>query len=391
MSKTLINNIGCLYSGDIAQPVLNADSLLIEDGVITEIGQGLTATDAETYDASGTTLMPCLIDSHVHVAISEWAPRQSAMKWLNAYAASGITGIISAGETHIPGRPSDPQGVKALAVVTRKIFEKLRPGGAKVYAGAIIPVVGLTEEDVEDLADIGVRQTGEFGLGNAVDPETAGPMTEWGRKYGVRTMCHTGATFLAGSAGMNVDRILGIKPDVICHVAGGGIPVDGMRRLVEELPAYMEICAVNRPNPQFMGALIDILRENNAFSRLILGTDTPSGYGVFPHGVWEVMTLLCGMCGLEPEIAVAAGSGNTAACYGIKANMIRESYAADLILCDAPLGAQQDTVADCLRAGTVPGVSMVFVDGNVLVSGDKVNTAPPKRAAVKQCPEKVRS
>lgn len=383
MGKTLIKNIGCLYSGDITQPVLDADSVLVENGKIAQVGNALSADDAVVYDAAGTTLMPCLIDSHVHVAISEWAPRQSAMEWIDAYAASGITGIISAGETHVPHRPSDPAGVKALAALTHKIYSSYRPGGAKVYSGAIIPVIGLTEQDFKDLHDMGIIHTGEFGLGNAVDPETAGPMAEWGRKYGVRTMCHTGGTFLAGSAGMNTDRILGIKPDVICHVAGGGIPIEGMRRFVEELPSYMEVCAVNRPSPQFCKALIDILRENDALHRLILGTDTPSGYGIFPHGVWEVMTLLCGLCGLEPEEAVAAGSGNTARCYGIESNMIKPGYAADMIICDAPIGAEHETAGECLKAGTVPGVSVVFMDGEVLVSGAKVNTAPAKRAAVK--------
>lgn len=383
MSKTLIKNIGCLYSGDVEQPILDADSVLIEDGKIAAIGNGLQAEDAVVYDAAGTTLMPCLIDSHVHVAISEWAPRQSAMEWIDAYAASGITGIVSAGETHVPHRPADPQGVKALATLAHKIFSSYRPGGAKVYSGAIIPVIGLSEQDIKDLADMGINHTGEFGLGNAVDPETAGPIAEWGRKHGVRTQCHTGGTFLAGSAGMNTERILGIKPDVICHVSGGGIPIEGMRRFVEELPSYMEICAVNRPSPKFCKALIDILRENDAFHRLILGTDTPSGYGIFPHGVWEVMTLLCGLCGLEPELAVAAGSGNTARCYGIESNTVKVGYAADLIICDAPVGAAQDTAGECLKAGTVPGVSAVFMDGEILVAGDKTNTAAAKRPAVK--------
>ena len=384
MSKTLIRNIGCLLSGDIHEPILSADSVLIEDGVIQEIGTGLTAEDAVVYDAKGSTLMPCLIDSHVHVSIAEWAPRQSTMQYLDAYAASGITGIISAGETHVPHRPSDPEGVKALAELSHRIYSSYRPGGAKVYGGAIIPVIGLTEEDFKHLHDIGVIHAGEFGLGNAVDPETAGPMAEWGRKHGVRTMTHTGATFLAGSTGMNTERILGIKPDVICHVAGGGIPIDGLRRFLDELPnAMMEICAVNRPSPKFWQALIDMMRERNAFNRLILGTDTPSGYGIFPHGVWEVMALLCGYCGLEPEIAVAAGSGNTAACYGITSNTIKTGYAADIILCDAPLGSAYETAADSLKAGVVPGVSAVFMDGEILVSGDKVNTAPAKRAAVR--------
>ena len=32
MSKTLLKNIGCLYSGNIEAPVIDADSLLVEDG-----------------------------------------------------------------------------------------------------------------------------------------------------------------------------------------------------------------------------------------------------------------------------------------------------------------------------------------------------------------------
>ena len=379
MGKTLIRNIGCLYSGDIVQPVYDADSILIEDGEIREIGKGLNTADAEVFDASGTTVLPCLIDSHVHVAISEWAPRQSAMEWLNAYAASGITGIISAGETHVPNRPSDVKGVKALATLTHKIFSAYRPGGAKVYAGAIIPVIGLTEKDVRELAEIGITHMGEFGLGDAVDPDTAGVIAQWGRKYGVRTQCHTGATFLAGSTGMNTERILGIQPDVICHVAGGGIPIEGMRRFAEELPSWLEICAVNRPSPKFCKALVAILQERNQMFRLLLGTDTPSGYGIFPHGVWEVIALLCGFCEMEPEIAIAAGSGNTATCYGIRSNIIRAGYAADILICDAPLGSTFSTAAESLKAGVVPGISAVFTDGKILVSGRTVNTAPPKR------------
>lgn len=381
--KTLFMNIGTLYTGDIDCPIADADSVVVEDGIIAEIGKGLTIDEGKVYDVNSMSLIPGLIDSHVHVGISEWGPRQSTLDFISAYAASGITGIVSAGETHVPGRPSDPQGVKALAILTQKIFQKLRPGGAKVYGGALIPVIGITEQDIKDLADIGVFHTGEFGLGNAVDPETAGPIAEWGRKYGVRTMCHTGATFLAGSSGMNTERILGIKPDVICHVSGGGIPVEGLQRFVNELPeSMMEVCAVGKPGPRFCQEMVRMLREKDQLHRIIIGTDSPSGYGIFPHGTWEVMGMLCGICGLEPELGICAGSGNTARCYGLKSNMIRVGYAADINICDAPLGSEFDSMYDCLKAGDVPGVDMVMVDGKVLAMGDQVNTAPTKRSIV---------
>ena len=53
MSKTLIRNIGCLLSGDIHEPILSADSVFIEDGVIQEIGTGLTATDEQANETIG--------------------------------------------------------------------------------------------------------------------------------------------------------------------------------------------------------------------------------------------------------------------------------------------------------------------------------------------------
>lgn len=79
----------------------------------------------------------------------------------------------------------------------------------------------------------------------------------------------------------------------------------------------------------------------------------------------------------------AAGSGNTAACYGIQSNTVKLGYAADLIICDAPLGSAYHSATESLKAGVVPGISTVFTDGEVLVSGTGVNAAPPKRAAQK--------
>ena len=56
--KTLIRNIGALVSGDIRRPILDGDSLLIRDGTIVRVGDGLD-DDADTViDAKGTTVMP---------------------------------------------------------------------------------------------------------------------------------------------------------------------------------------------------------------------------------------------------------------------------------------------------------------------------------------------
>ncbi len=48
----------------------------------------------------------------------------------------GVTTAISVGEVHLPGRPNDIVGLKALAIVAAKAYANFRPGGVKVHAGA---------------------------------------------------------------------------------------------------------------------------------------------------------------------------------------------------------------------------------------------------------------
>ena len=74
MTKMLIKNIGKLVSGNIKNPVIDADSVLIEDGKIAKIGEGLDISADKVVDAKGTTLTPGLIDSHVHPVFGDFTP-----------------------------------------------------------------------------------------------------------------------------------------------------------------------------------------------------------------------------------------------------------------------------------------------------------------------------
>ena len=138
MAKILLKNIGCLYSGNIKEPVLKANSILIEDGKIVEVGNDLSAADAKVIDAKGTTVMPGLIDSHTHPVVGEWTPRQGSMSWIDPYVRSGVTGLISVGETHIPGKPKNAEGMRALATLAKQTFDNVRPAKMKLYGGAYI-------------------------------------------------------------------------------------------------------------------------------------------------------------------------------------------------------------------------------------------------------------
>ena len=61
-----------------------------------------------------------------------------------------MTTSISASEVHVPGRPKDPDGVKALAIAAKKCFESYRPGGMRVHAGSLISASVLGLRDWEE-------------------------------------------------------------------------------------------------------------------------------------------------------------------------------------------------------------------------------------------------
>ena len=137
--KLVIRNIGFMLSGDLALPILDADTIVAVDGVIAAVGKekDCDTGNADTViDARRTCLAPGLIDSHVHPVFGDWTPRQNQLGWIESTLNGGVTTMISAGEVHLPGRPKDIVGLKALAITAQRAFHNFRPGGVKVLAGA---------------------------------------------------------------------------------------------------------------------------------------------------------------------------------------------------------------------------------------------------------------
>ncbi|MGC1401815.1 MAG: Enamidase, partial [Thermodesulfobacteriota bacterium] len=53
---------------------------------------------------------------------------------------------------------------------------------------------------------------------------------------------------------------------------------------------------------------------------------------------------------------------------------------ADLVFMDASMGSVGKDLLSCLSAGDNPGISLILVDGKIVVKASR-NTPPPKRAA----------
>jgi enamidase len=381
--KTVIRNIGQIVSGDIGTPLLDGDAIVCVDGKIAEIGRG-AALDVDradvVVDARGTTVMPGLVDSHVHPVFGDFTPRQRAVDFLDSELNGGVTTMISAGEVHLPGRPKDIVGLKALAIVAAKAYQNFRPGGAKVHAGAPILELGLTETDFAEMARAGVKLVGEIGLGSVRTGRDAAPMVRWARQHGMTVTIHTGGPSIAGSSPIDAETVLEANPHVVGHINGGTTSMSPgeIRLLVERTTMALEI--VHCGNPRTALHTLRLARDAGAWPRLILGNDAPSGTGVVPLGILRTLALLASVGECPPEVAVAMATGNTARVYGLPVGVLAPGREADLIVVDAPTGSVGRTALEALRAGDLPGVSMVLVDG-VPRLGRSRNTVPAGRAA----------
>ena len=384
MGSTIIKNIGTILSGDIDNPVLKGDTIVVTDGKIAAIGGAEVASGIEAekvIDAAGSTVTPGLFDTHVHTSLGDYAHRQFASNFIEGELHGGVTTIISAGEVHTPGRPKDPAGTKALAVLAHKSFATLKPAGVKVHGGSLILEKGLVEKDFEELAKEGVWTVGEIGLGSVKNPEDAAPMVEWAHKNGMKVQMHTGGTSIPGSSTVTAEQVMATKPDVISHINGGptAIPLHEVDKLMDETTFAMEI--VQCGNPKVTDYVARRAQEKGQLGRIIFGNDAPSGTGIIPLGILRNICQVSSVSGIPGEIALCMATGNSAKVYDrLNTGMIAVGREADLVFMDAPMGSVAETAVEAFECGDIPGLSIIMVDGVVKAAKSK-NTPPCKRAA----------
>jgi enamidase len=377
-TKLLIRNIGLLLSGDIANPILAADTIIAENGRITAIGRekDLDMSGATTLiDAHGTAVAPGLIDSHVHPVAGDWTPRQNQFGWIDSTLHGGVTTMISAGEVHTPGRPRDVVGVKAMAIYAQRTFSAFRPGGVKIHAGAPVIEPGMTEEDFKELAAAGVKLLGEVGLGGVKDGVTAKQMVAWARKYGIQSTIHTGGPSIPGSGLIGADVVLEADTDVIGHINGGhtALPDKEIRCICEGCKRGLEL--VHNGNERAALYTLRTAREMNQMERVILGTDGPAGSGVQPLGIIRMVSMLSSLGDVSAEIAFCFATGNTARMRALDCGLIEVGRAADFVFMDKAQHSAGRDLLDSVQLGDLPGIGMTVIDG--IVRTHRSRNTPP--------------
>jgi len=377
-TRLLIRNIGLLLSGDLEQPILDADTVVAVDGKITAVGKEKDLDiEAATLiiDAKGTALVPGLIDSHVHPVAGDWTPRQNQIGWIDSYLHGGVTSMISAGEVHTPGRPKDVVGLKAMAIFAQRAFSAFRPGGVRIHAGAPVIEHGMVEQDFKDLAAAGVTMLGEVGLGSVKDGATARQMVAWARQFGIQSTIHTGGPSIPGSSLIDKDIVLAADADVIGHINGGhtALPDDQIVALCEKSSRALEV--VHNGNERAALLTLRTARELNQLDRVILGTDSPAGSGVQPLGILRMISMLASLGEISAENAFCFATGNTAKIRKLACGRIAPGCDATFVMIDKAQHSAGKTVLESIQRGDLPGIGMVIVDGVVSVQRSR-NTPP---------------
>ena len=372
--KTAITNLRRILTGDLAQPTVPGDTIVMDAGRIVAITSGGGTGDCDVViDADGAMAMPGLIDSHVHITFGDYTPRQKVVGFLESYVHGGVTSAISASEVHVPGRPKDLAGVKALAVAAKKSFDDYRPGGMRVYAGSLILEPGLKDADFAELAALGVWLV-KAGFGAMETPFDYAPLVAMARRQNMVSMVHTGGSSIPGSSGIWADHLLAIRPDVSYHVNGGPIamPDADFPRLVSESEIALQVCTAGNLRTTLLVA--ELLARANAMDRLLIATDTPTGSGIMPLGMLYTISHLASLGRVEPEIAIAAATGNNARVYRLNSGVIAPGRDADVVVVDACVGGSQGDALSALRNGDIVAVGAVVTAGVPRFVGRSRNT-----------------
>jgi enamidase len=381
--KVALVNIGQIVSGNWKEPFAKGDAILAENGKVVSVGTASAAqVDAAdvVIDADGMTAIPGLIDSHVHITFGDYTPRQRTVGYLESYLHGGTTTCISASEVHVPGRPRDPEGVKALALAAQRCFADYRPGGMRVIAGSVILEPGLRAEDFKELASKGVTLA-KAGFGAVKTAYDYVPLVQDAKAAGLITTCHTGGSSIPGSGAITGDHLLAMHPHVSFHINGGptAMPDADFERVIKESEIALQVCTAGNLRTTLLCA--KLADQLGAFDRFIIATDTPTGSGIMPLGMLYTIAHCASLTELPAERFICAASGSNARVYNLDSGVLAPGKAADVVLIDAPDGGTQSTALAAIQHGDIAAIGAVVTAGVPRFVGRSRNTPATTRKA----------
>ncbi|MEU9454927.1 amidohydrolase family protein [Streptomyces sp. NPDC048277] len=308
-------------------------AITIDDGLITD-----DPSRAQTFDAQGATLIPGLIDAHVHVNTpAEQAQLRSHGITTGLVMASWPPAVVD-GLRNLPGATDlRTAGLPAVG-----------PGGGHAKIPGF-PAEGIISEPEEARKFVAERVaegvdyikvvTERPGTGNIEQP-TLDALVAAAHQHGKRVVAHAVAAEayeMAVEAGVDVlthvplDRPL--SPETVARMARGNHIV------VPTLIMMKRVCEnANGAGGDYGAARASVSAMHAAGIPVLAGTDANVGPGpaVIPHGssLHDELELLV-EAGLTPLAALRAATSVPARCFDLNdRGAIRPGMRADLVLID---------------------------------------------------------
>lgn len=362
----LVLSGGALIDGTGAPPVENA-VVAVDEGKIVAVGRAEDVEDfrgAETYDASGETILPGFVNAHAH---SRDISLEETKEWARAGVATvrdlaGPEDEMVARREETSGDPEYPELLVSGPMITV-------PGGHPfpIY-GPNYPALAVNgpedaESEVNRLLDAGVDHIKIVASGRADSgwPELSDAeiraITETAHARDTRVSVHVDA-----AAGLRRAALNGV--DDAAHSPRDTIPDDLISLMVERdvalvptIDVYQTIAEANGTAAEWNATTLPVMYDNlrrfeAAGGTLALGDD----YGGYPGVELGMMTdemehwLAAGLTPMRVITAAAEGSA-TASGIEDETGTLEEGKAADILVVDG------DPLAD-IRALERPSLVM---------------------------------
>ena len=386
-------------------PARDGVSIQVRDGVIEEVEEGATPpADSRVLDVAGRTVLPGLIDAHVHLSSfslpppprGELAYEADVRPYAQAAAAHAMLagGITSARDVGSNGRElfalrrAIGAGLCAgpRLLLCGQIVSPSSPGGRlfpEMYreADGVDEMRKAVREQIRQGADlIKVMTTGALTVPReGVEPaqmtsDELDAIVEESHRQGFRVASH--AEGLAGirlSVDAGVDTVehgeqLHRAPDLLERMAENGIVLVPTLSVFEAVAEVQSCC--------FTPALVEQakrLREEayrTVAQARAAGVKIVMGFDSGPHGANALELVRLAHAGLTPGETVVAGTSGAAAACGLgDVGRVAPGQLADLLIVDGDPLVDVGVLADDSRRWLVL-LSGRPVAGRVLASSD---------------------